>query len=122
MMMEPEGRVAIHAHAGVAAEDNLAGRERLARDLGEQPCMILRRHGLLTVGRSVAEACHGMWHLAQACRIQRAAQSSGAGLAIPRHGRVLRRRAQPGTGPTKGRLPWRALRRKPAREQPDCRA
>ncbi len=116
--MEFDGRVAIHDYEGVAADDNLSERERIVRDLGEKPCMILRHHGLLTVGRTVAEAFYWMWYLEQACRIQLAAQSSGAPLAIPSPELVARTRAQFGTGPTKGWLPWQALRRKLDREQP----
>lgn len=121
MMMEFEGRVAIHDYEGVAADDNLSERERIVRDLGDRPCLILRHHGLLTVGRTVAEAFYWMWYLEQACRIQLAAQSSGAKLAIPSHEVVLRTRAQFSTGATKGWLPWQALRRKLDREQPGYR-
>jgi ribulose-5-phosphate 4-epimerase/fuculose-1-phosphate aldolase len=120
--MEFDDRVAIHDYEGVADEDNLSERERLALDLGDKPCMILRHHGLLTVGWTVAEAFYWMYYLEQACRIQLAAQSSGAELAIPPADVVRRARAQFGTGPTKGWLPWQALRRKLDREQPDYRA
>ncbi|MGG5808309.1 class II aldolase/adducin family protein [Falsiroseomonas sp. CW058] len=121
MSMEFDGRVAHHGYEGVAADDNLSERERIVRDLGDQPCMILRHHGLLTVGRTVAEAFYWMWYLEQACRIQLAAQSSGAPLAIPPAEVVARTRAQFSTGPTKGWLPWQALRRKLDREQPGYR-
>jgi ribulose-5-phosphate 4-epimerase/fuculose-1-phosphate aldolase len=121
MMMEFDGRVAIHGYEGVAADDNLAERERIVRDLGDRPCLILRHHGLLTVGRTVAEAFYWMYYLEQSCRIQLAAQSSGAPLDIPPPEVVERTRAQFSTGPTKGWLPWQALRRKLDREQPDYR-
>ncbi len=119
--MEFDGRVAWHDYEGIAAEDNLSERERLVRDLGDKPCMILRHHGLLTVGRTVAEAFYWMYYLEQACRIQLAAQSSGVPLAIPSRGTVERTRAQFGTGPNTGWLPWQALKRKLDREQPDYR-
>jgi ribulose-5-phosphate 4-epimerase/fuculose-1-phosphate aldolase len=121
MMMEFDGRVALHDYEGVAADDNLSERERLVRDLGDRPCMILRHHGLLTVGRTVAEAFYWMWYLEQACRIQLAAQSSGAPLAVAPPEVVERTKAQFSSGPTKGWLPWQALRRKLDREQPDYR-
>lgn len=122
MSMEFDGRVALHDYEGIAADDNLSERERLVRDLGDRPCMILRHHGLLTVGRTVAEAFYWMYYLEQACRIQLAAQSSGAPLALPPPSVVRRAREQFGTGPTKGWLPWQALRRKLDREQPDYRS
>jgi ribulose-5-phosphate 4-epimerase/fuculose-1-phosphate aldolase len=121
MMMEFDGRVAFHDYEGIAADDNLSERERICRDLGERPCMILRHHGLLTVGRTVAEAFYWMWYLEQCCRIQLAAQSSGVPLDIPPPAVVARARDQFGEGPTKGWLPWQALRRKLDREQPDYR-
>jgi ribulose-5-phosphate 4-epimerase/fuculose-1-phosphate aldolase len=117
--MEFDGRVALHDYEGVAADDNLSERERLVQDLGGKPCMILRHHGLLTVGGTVAEAFYWMYYLEQACRIQLAAQSSGAPLALPSTQTVQRTRAQFSTGPSKGWLPWQALRRKLDREQPD---
>lgn len=122
MSMEFDGRVALHDYEGIAADDNLDERDRLVRDLGERPCMILRNHGLLTVGHTVAEAFYWMYYLEQACRIQLAAQSSGANLSMPPEPVVRRARDQFGTGPTKGWLPWQALKRKLDREQPDYRA
>ena len=119
--MEFDGRVATHDYEGVAADDNMSERERFVADLGDKPCMVLRHHGLLTVGRTVAEAFYWMWYLEQSCRIQLAAQSGGVPLAIPSRGTVERTRAQFSTGPTKGWLPWQALRRKLDREQPDYR-
>ncbi len=121
MMMEVSGRVVLHDYEGVAADDNLSERERIVRDLGDAPCMILRHHGLLTVGPTVAAAFYYMYYLEQACRIQLAAQSAGARLALPPAEVVARTRAQFTTGPTKGWLPWQALRRKLDREQPDYR-
>jgi ribulose-5-phosphate 4-epimerase/fuculose-1-phosphate aldolase len=120
--MEFHGRVALHDYEGIADTDNLSERERLVRDLGDRPAMILRHHGLLTVGRTVAEAFYWMHYLEQSCRIQLAAQSSGAPLSIPPRQVVERARDQFLEGPNKGWLPWQALRRKLDREQPDYRA
>ena len=39
--------------------------------------MILRNHGLLTVGATVAEAWNTMWQLERACQVQVLAQSTG---------------------------------------------
>lgn len=121
MMMELIGRVALHDYEGVATEENLSERERLVRDLGDKPAMILRHHGLLTVGNTVAEAFYWMWYLEQSCRIQLAAQASGAPLAVATEETVRHTQRLFDTGPTKGWLPWQALRRKLDREQPDYR-
>jgi ribulose-5-phosphate 4-epimerase/fuculose-1-phosphate aldolase len=122
MSMEFTGRVAIHDYEGIAADDNLDERERLVRDMGDKPCLILRNHGLLTIGRTVAEAFYWMYYLEQSCRIQVAAQATGARLAIPPAQMVARVREQAKDSPVKGWLPWQALKRKMDREQPDYRA
>jgi ribulose-5-phosphate 4-epimerase/fuculose-1-phosphate aldolase len=120
-MTELYGRVARHEYEGIASEDNLSERERLVRDLGDKPCLMMCNHGLLTVGRAVAEAFYWMWYLNQACRIQLAAQASGAPLRVLPLEVVMRTQAQYSTAPTKGWLPWQALKRKLDREQPDYR-
>jgi hypothetical protein len=45
--------------------------------------MILRNHGLLTVGETPAQAFLRMYYLDKACEIQTAATAAGAGLVIP---------------------------------------
>ncbi len=121
MSIEFHGRVALHEYEGVAADDNLDERQRLVRDMGDRPAMILRNHGLLTAGRTVAEAFYWMYYLEQACRIQVTAQSTGAPLSMPPEAVLERTQAQFTIGPNKGWLPWQALRRKLDREQPGYR-
>jgi ribulose-5-phosphate 4-epimerase/fuculose-1-phosphate aldolase len=120
--MEFLDQVALHDYEGVADDDNLSERDRLVRDLGAaRHCMILRTHGLLTVGATVAEAFYWMYYLEQACRIQISAQSTGAPLSIPSEAVQRRTMAQFTHGPDHGWLVWQALRRKMDREQPDYR-
>ena len=107
---------------GIAADDNLSERERLVRDMGDRPCLILRNHGLLTAGRTVAEAFYWMYYLEQACRIQVAALSAGAPLSMPPPEVVERTRAQSPDSPTQGWLLWQAMCRKLDREQPEYRS
>lgn len=59
----------------------LEERERLIRSLGSQNALILRNHGLLTLGRTIPEAFVLHWRLNRACEVQLAAQ--GARLRIP---------------------------------------
>ena len=68
-------RLSYHEFEGVAVD--IDERERLVTDLGDKNAMVLRNHGLLTVGRSVAEAWIRMWQLEQACKVQVLAQSTG---------------------------------------------
>jgi len=70
------GRVAYHDFEGITVEPG--ERERLIRDLGDKPAMILRNHGLLAWGASVPEAFLLMWTLQRACDVQVAASRAGA--------------------------------------------
>jgi len=70
-----------HEYEGLAVD--LGERERLTADLGTNPAMILRNHGLLTVGKTAAEAFIHLYYLERACQIQIAAQSGGAALHYP---------------------------------------
>ncbi|WP_122038621.1 class II aldolase/adducin family protein [Asaia bogorensis] len=117
--MEFYGRIGFHPYEGIAADDNLSERERLVRDLGNHMGLILQNHGLLTIGSTVAQAFYRMYYLEQACRVQLAAQSTGARLHCPSEAEVLRARQQFETDPDQGQMIWKALRRKLDREQPD---
>jgi ribulose-5-phosphate 4-epimerase/fuculose-1-phosphate aldolase len=69
------GRVAYHDFEGPSMD--LGERARLVASLGDRNAMILRNHGLLTTGRTVAEAFIRMWRLERACQVQIAAQAGG---------------------------------------------
>ncbi|MEX2630966.1 MAG: class II aldolase/adducin family protein [Tistlia sp.] len=75
------GRLAYHGYEAIALD--LEERERLAADLGDKPAMVLRNHGLMTVGRSVAEAWKLMHNLERSCEAQLRLQASGAPLVHP---------------------------------------
>ena len=75
------GRLAYHDYEGIALD--LAERERLVRDLGDRPAMILRNHGTLAVGTSVGDAFQTMYFLERACAIQVAALAGGATPLLP---------------------------------------
>jgi ribulose-5-phosphate 4-epimerase/fuculose-1-phosphate aldolase len=74
-------RIAYHDLEGITTDR--AECERIAADLGDKNVMILRNHGLLTCGTTVADAFQEMYQLEQSCRVQLAAQSSGAKLNFP---------------------------------------
>jgi ribulose-5-phosphate 4-epimerase/fuculose-1-phosphate aldolase len=72
------GMLTYHDYEGIALD--LDERTRMAAHLGkESRAMILRNHGLLTMGESVAEAFELMYYLDTACQIQIDAQASGRG-------------------------------------------
>ena len=67
--------LAYHDYEGVAIRDD--EKQRLQADLGSAGFLMLRNHGLLTVGRSVAEAFQRMYTFENTCRIQIDAQAGG---------------------------------------------
>jgi ribulose-5-phosphate 4-epimerase/fuculose-1-phosphate aldolase len=70
------GQVAYHQFEGITVEEG--ERERLVRSIGARPAVILRNHGLLSWGPSVAEAFMVLWTLQRACDVQIAASAAGA--------------------------------------------
>ena len=81
MAMQFFGRIGIHEYEGVASD--LDERERLIADLGNNRALLLRNHGLLTLGRSVAQAFQLMYYLNLVCEVQIAARSTGSELVMP---------------------------------------
>jgi ribulose-5-phosphate 4-epimerase/fuculose-1-phosphate aldolase len=70
--------LAYHDYEGVAFRED--EKPRLQADLGTCNYLMLRNHGLLTVGHSIAGAFLNMYVFESACQIQLAAQSGGAEL------------------------------------------
>lgn len=68
-------RVAYHDYESIALD--LDERQRIQADLGDKRALILRNHGLLTAGRTVAEAFALMHNLERSCKVQVAVLSSG---------------------------------------------
>ncbi|GAA5015104.1 class II aldolase/adducin family protein [Kitasatospora paranensis] len=79
--LEFHDRVGYHDYEGVAL--NLDEQRRLVADLAGHPALILRNHGLLTVGRTPGEAFLRMYYLDKACEIQTTARAGGARLVLP---------------------------------------
>jgi ribulose-5-phosphate 4-epimerase/fuculose-1-phosphate aldolase len=70
--------LAYHDYEGVAVRED--EKPRLQADLGSATFLMLRNHGLLTVGKTVADAFLAMYAFQTTCEIQIAAQSSGGEL------------------------------------------
>ncbi len=79
--MRLHGRISYHDYEGIALSEG--ERERLVADLGGSAAMVLRNHGSLTVGASVAQAFVEMFYLEKAARSQLLAQATGQPLIIP---------------------------------------
>ncbi len=72
------GSLGYHDYEGVALRDD--EKPRLVRDLGRNTFLMLRNHGLLTVGTSVAAAVQAMYTFESVCAIQVRAQAGGGEL------------------------------------------
>lgn len=124
-----EGRVAYHDSEGLALD--LDERTRLVRDLGDKAVMILRNHGTLVAGSSMAETFSMMWHLEKAMQAQIDAlasqqkltrPSAQVALATAANGFTSKPMEQYGDGQSPlGRLEWPALLRKLDRMDPSFR-
>lgn len=116
-----EGRVGYHDYEGAATDE--AERDRLAADLGpSNRVLILRNHGLITVGRTIAEAFVTMDQIEKACAVQVAAMASGTELTRPSDAARAHTAAYAGLdGPPKGAKEWAMLLRGLDRDEPDFR-
>jgi len=116
-------RLAYHDYEGIALD--LDERARLVADLGDKFVMVLRNHGMLTCGRSVAEAFKLMHNLERSCRAQLAIQASNAEIS-PLSAAVARKTADQYAGfynsiEVKGQpdSEWAAFKRMLERTDPD---
>ena len=110
------GRVAYHDFEGVAL--NHDERPRLVADLGDKTAMILRNHGTLVTGSTVAEAFTTMYFLERSCEMQVAAQAGGP-LRIPQdHVQDVVEQQSQGLSVVADKLVWPGLLRRLDRQNP----
>jgi len=120
------GSLAYHDYEGVVLDP--AEAPRLQEDLGDARHMILRNHGLLTVGATVSLAFQALYNLQRACEIQVAAESGDVPL-IPISESIIentmaifsRLGAGQEAAPPPRDLLWEALLRRLDRQQPAYR-
>ena len=103
--------IAYHDYEGPAVD--LAERARLVNDLGSSNAMVLRNHGLLVAGETVAQAFNSLYWLEMACRAQVDAMAAGTPLAQPSLEVVARtwKLYQPDVRRPFGEMEWPAMRR-----------
>jgi ribulose-5-phosphate 4-epimerase/fuculose-1-phosphate aldolase len=78
--MRFHNRLAYHDYEGVALD--MDEQQRLQAHLGHKNALILRNHGLLTCGETVADAFDLMYYLERACQAQIGALSGGAKVIV----------------------------------------
>jgi len=111
-------KIGYHDYQGVVLDKK--EEASLLRDLGDGEALILRNHGLLTVGKTIGEAFNWMHRLELTARSQLAAMATGAKLR-PVPERVLQEtymNYQPRTRRPYGVMEWPALLRKLDRMDP----
>lgn len=117
----PLASVGYHDYEGVAL--NPEEKPRLVADLGRNTNLILRNHGLMTVGATIPDAFLAMYVLETACQTQLLAQSSGAKLTEVSADILagILKQAEQVTRGLGGQLAWPGLLRKLDRRDPSFR-
>ena len=111
------GNLGYHDYEGVALRDD--EKPRLVRDLGDNNFLMLRNHGLLTVGKSIAEAFQAMYLFETVCTIQVRAQAGGELIAV--NPEIIATARQQSAVATKGQgasLTWPGQLRRLDRQSP----
>ena len=106
------GSLAYHGYEGVAFREE--EKPRLVADMGMANFLMLRNHGLLVCGSTIADAFLSMYVFESACQIQIAAQSGGGELTQV-HPPIIEGVAHAmkvQTGGLGGQFAWPALLRK----------
>jgi ribulose-5-phosphate 4-epimerase/fuculose-1-phosphate aldolase len=109
--------IGYHAYEGLALDPDEGAR--LVAALGPHPALILRNHGTLTCGATVAEAYTLMFTLEKACATQLAAMAASDRLVVPPTDVLERTLAQLAGDPmAEGEREWPALCRRVERHDP----
>ena len=104
-------KVAYHDYEGVVLE--MDERKRLLANLGDADVMLLRNHGLLAAGSSVAAAFNNLYRLERACRSQLLAQGANDRMILPSAAVIEKTNHlyRPQVRRPMGVLEWPAMRR-----------
>ncbi|QCP51960.1 class II aldolase/adducin family protein [Trinickia violacea] len=108
-----------HDYEGIALNED--EKPRLVRDLGSNTYLMLRNHGLLTVGATPADAFVAMYFFEASCMIQVRAQAGGSKLlpiAQPIRDGIAQQITQATKGAGAGALVWPGLLRRLDRRSP----
>ena len=116
------GRIAYHDFEGIVTDPD--ERSRIVGDLGDRDVLMLRNHGSLTCGRTVAEAFYLMFMLQRSCEIQISALAGDRDLSMPSseiEQKVMQESRQAGTNLGQYDLVLASLMRTLDKEEPDYR-
>jgi ribulose-5-phosphate 4-epimerase/fuculose-1-phosphate aldolase len=102
-------------------------QKRLVEDLGDCEVMILRNHGLLSVGQTIGQAFNSIYRLERACETQLLALACNSEIQMPPQAVIAKSNAQLTVGPSPdargknrphGSIEWPALKRMLDRRDP----
>ena len=102
------GKVRYHDWEGESVD--LDERQRIADNLGDGKCLIMKNHGFLTVGESAGEAFMNMYYLVRMCEVALQAKASGIKLNPRSHEEWLHAAKQYEAFPP-GKYEWPVLLR-----------
>ena len=113
--------VSYHDYESIA--NDVSEQKRLVNDLGANNAMILRNHGLLTCGTSIAECFNSMYWLKRACDLQVMMMSCQTEMLVPAQAIIDKtwNSYQPGVRRRWGELEWPALIQELDRVDPSYR-
>jgi ribulose-5-phosphate 4-epimerase/fuculose-1-phosphate aldolase len=111
------GTLAYHKYGALFAEEEECAS--MAQDLGDKYLLVMENHGLLSVGRTAAEAFQYLYYLEMSCKVQVDILQSGQEPIIPPADAIadLGQRGAPGEEPW-GAETWPALLRLLDRKDP----
>lgn len=75
------GKIAYHEFEGITV--HLDEGERILASAGDKPVLLLRNHGPVVIGATLAQAFSLMWLVNRACEIQLASQAMGPVIELP---------------------------------------
>lgn len=75
------GKIAYHDFEGITVHRDEG--DRILESANQQPVLLLRNHGPVVMGASLAQAFSLMWLINRACEVQLASQSMGSVRSIP---------------------------------------
>ena len=112
------GKVGYHDWEGLSVD--LDERFRIAENLGDNKVLVMRNHGLLTVGASAGEAFMNMYYAIRMCEV--AVQAEGSGLKLePANPPLWEISSRQYEAFSPGKYEWPALMRRADRHDPSYR-
>ena len=112
------GKIGYHDWEGLSVD--LDERFRIAENLGDGKVLVMRNHGLLSVGETAGEAFMNMYYMIRMCEVAVQAQASGLALepATPKLWEMSCRQYE---SFSPGKYEWPALKRRCDRADPSYR-